>query len=239
MISCSNKQEKKNQITLFAASSVTNVAQELSDDFERTSGIKVRLNLASSGILARQIESGANFDYYISANYKWMQYVDSMALVKKSSITKLASNQMVAIVPLADKRNIQEKEFRLNFPTLFTGRLSIGDPKHVPAGKYAMQVIESYAWEKELVNRILPAKNVRDALLMVELGEAEMGIVYKTDAEKSSKVNIIYSFADTVCEPIRYMGASSKSSSESLDQFLLYLQSAEAKNIWSKNGFKI
>jgi molybdate transport system substrate-binding protein len=238
MISCSNRQEKKNQISIFAASSVTNVARELAHDFERSSGIKVKLNIASSGILARQIESGALFDYYISANQNWMKYVDSLSLVNKHSIRNLASNQLVAIVPFTDQRAISENDFLMQFPSLFSGRLSIGDPKHVPAGKYAMQAIDYYEWDEELGNRILPAKNVRDALLMVELGEAEMGIVYQTDAKKSAKVNIVYTFPYHACDSIHYMGAASKSKSESLDQFLLYLQSIEAKQIWNKNGFK-
>ncbi|WP_321516336.1 molybdate ABC transporter substrate-binding protein [Marinifilum fragile] len=239
VFSCSNKKNRKNEITLFAASSVTNVAQEISINFEKKTGVKIRLNIASSGILARQIESGANFDYYISANKKWMDYIDSKHLVEKSTIKNLATNQLVAIVPVGNNKKPNNDEVENNFPNQFSGRLSIGDPKHVPAGKYAMQVIKFYGWQNDLADRYLPAKNVRDALLMVEMGEAEMGIVYETDAMKSEKVNIVYRFPNTACEAITYIGAAKKERSESLNSFLLYLQSDDVKSIWRANGFNL
>jgi molybdenum ABC transporter, periplasmic molybdate-binding protein len=239
VFSCSNKKNRKNEITLFAASSVTNVAQEISRSFEKETGIKVKLNVASSGILARQIESGADFDYYISANKKWMDYIDSLQLVEKTTIKNLATNRLVAIVPEGNNKKLNSEEVENNFLNQFRGRLSIGDPKHVPAGKYAMQVIKFYGWERDLADRYLPAKNVRDALLMVEMGEAEMGIVYETDAMKSEKVNIVYRFPNTACEAISYVGAAKKERSESLNSFLLYLQSEEVKRIWRINGFNL
>jgi molybdate transport system substrate-binding protein len=239
VLSCSNKKSRNNEVTLFAASSVTNVAQEIAGSFERETGIKVKLNIASSGILARQIESGADFDYYISANKSWMDYIDSLNLVEKATVKNLATNRLVVIVPSGNDKKPNRGEIENNFPNLFAGRLSIGDPKHVPAGKYAMQAIKFYGWEKDLTDRYLPAKNVRDALLMVEMGEAEMGIVYETDATKSKKVNIVYRFPLTACESIAYAGAAKKKRSESLNSFLLYLQSEEVKSIWRTNGFNL
>ena len=237
--SCAGKQKKQNQLIVFAASSMTNVVQEISEDFEKETGIRVKLNIASSGILARQIESGAEFDYYVSANKNWMDYVDSLNLVQKNSIRNLASGQLVAIVPNSDNRKFDKDTFKNNFPNLFKGRLSIGDPKHVPAGKYAVQALKFYGCYKDFANRLLPAKNVRDALLMVEMGEVEVGIVYKTDAMKSPNVKIVHTFPQNACGPINYTGASKVGNSKSLDQFLLYLQSAQAKEIWTRNGFNI
>lgn len=237
--SCAGKQKKQNQLIVFAASSMTNVVQEISDDFKNETGIRVKLNIASSGILARQIESGAEFDYYISANKNWMDYVDSLRLVQKNSIRNLASGQLVVIVPKNDERIINNEAFKNRFPAMFEGRLSVGDPKHVPAGKYAMQALKFYGCYEDFSNRLLPAKNVRDALLMVEMGEVEVGIVYETDARKSDKVKIVHIFPENAYEPIHYIGASKMENSKSLDQFLLYLQSEKAKNIWIQNGFKI
>ena len=239
IFSCSSDRKKKNHLIVFAASSMTNVVQEISDDFKKETGIRVKLNIASSGILARQIESGAEFDYYISANKNWMDYVDSLRLVQKNSIHYLASSQLVVIVPINYERRISNEAFKNRFPELFEGRLSVGDPKHVPAGKYAMQALKFYGCYEDFSNRLLPAKNVRDALLMVEMGEVEVGIVYETDAKKSDKVKIVHIFPENAYDPIHYIGASKMESSKNLDQFLLYLQSGKAKNIWTQNGFKI
>jgi molybdate transport system substrate-binding protein len=239
IFSCSGEKKANDTLILFAASGVTNVAKEISENFHKETGIKIRLNIASSGILARQIESGAEFDYFISANKSWMNHVDRLQLVQKNSIVNLASSHLVAIVPQTDQREFFEEDFKNNFPNLFKGRLSVGDPKHVPAGLYAMQAINSYGFSEALSNRILPAKNVRDALLMVELGEAEMGIVYETDAIKSDKVKIVHVFTESSHDQISYMGAAKISGTKNIEQFLLYLQSENAKSIWKKNGFKI
>lgn len=239
LISCSSGNKSKNSISVFAAASVTNVMTEIAGEFKNETGIRIQLNFASSGILARQIESGAGFDYYVSASKEWMDYLDSLQLVDRNLINSIAENRMVAIVPIENKELFVDSASIVNFPDLFEGRISIGDPAHVPAGKYAQQIMSSNSWEVKLAKRILPAKNVRDALFMVEMGEAEMGIVYLSDAQKSKKVRVLYEFAVNDCDPILYYGAGKIKSDEKLKAFLTFLEGDKAKLIWKRNGFKI
>jgi molybdate transport system substrate-binding protein len=239
VISCSSHDKSAKSISVFAASSVTDVMTEIAGEFMNETGIIVRLNFASSGILARQIESGAGFDYYVSASKEWMDYLDSLQLVDRVSINSIAGNRMVAIVPIENKELFVDSVSIVNFPDLFKGRISIGDPAHVPAGKYAQQIMSSNSWEVKLAKRILPAKNVRDALFMVEMGEVEMGMVYSSDAQKSKKVRVIYEFAVDDCDPILYYGAGKIKSDEKLKAFITFLEGDKAKLIWKRNGFKI
>ena len=103
--------------------------------------MNLRLNYASSGILERQIASGADCDYYISASQKWMDYVKNLHLMDEKSIVCLAQNSLVAIVPTDSKLS----QFDLDrFPELFGGRIFIGDPAHVPAGRYAQEIISCH-----------------------------------------------------------------------------------------------
>ncbi len=239
LISCSSSDKSKNSISVFAAASVTNVMTEIAGEFKNETGISIRLNFASSGILARQIESGAGFDYYVSASKDWMDYLDSLQLVNRNSINSIAENSMVAIVPIENKELFVDSASIVNFPNLFKGRISIGDPAHVPAGKYAQQIMISNAWDTKLAKRILPAKNARDALFMVEMGEVEMGMVYLSDAQKSKKVRAVYEFEVTDCDPILYYGAGKIKSDENLEIFMAFLKGDKAKLIWKRNGFKI
>ena len=237
--SCQSKRKDDNSLILFAAASVTNVVYEIAENFQSKTGIQVKINIASSGVLARQIVSGAPFDYFISANKNWMQYVDSAQFVDSNSIRILASNSLVAIVPNNDTKSYNTGTFTKLLPNLFQGRLSVGDPVHVPAGKYARQTMQFYGIDKLLKDRYLPAKNARDALLMVEMREAEMGIVYKTDASGSDKVRVVYEFPEKTCEPIHYLGAAGKNRPKALNKFEVYLQSEAAKMVWKKNRFKL
>ncbi|MBL4560727.1 MAG: molybdate ABC transporter substrate-binding protein [Labilibaculum sp.] len=239
LLSCSSHNKSTNSISLFAAASVTEVMTEIAGEFKKETGISVRLNFASSGILARQIESGAGFDYYVSASKEWMDYLDSLQLVDRISIRSIAGNRMVAIVPLENKDLQLDSVSIVNFPDLFNGRISIGDPTHVPAGKYAQEIMKNNSWNDKLAKRILPAKNVRDALFMVEMGEVEMGIVYLSDAQKSKKVRTVYQFAEADCDPIFYYGASKLIKDKNTEAFATFLNTDKAKFIWKKNGFKI
>eukprot|EP01029_Cantina_marsupialis_P000245 TRINITY_DN10212_c0_g3_i1.p2 TRINITY_DN10212_c0_g3~~TRINITY_DN10212_c0_g3_i1.p2 ORF type:complete len:257 (+),score=37.06 TRINITY_DN10212_c0_g3_i1:3754-4524(+) len=237
--SCIVNSKKKPVVTVFAAASVTDVVNNMAEDFKSKTGISLRVNFASSGILARQIESGADCDYYISASKSWMDYVDSLKLMNEISIEVLAQNRMALIVPLQSAINELSQEDLYRLPELFEGRISIGDPSHVPAGKYAHRIIEKNNWKNALENRYLPAKDVRDALFMVEMNEVEMGMVYKSDALKSKKVRMVYEFPKEDCFRISYFGISSKENDERLNQFVQYLHSEEARNVWVKHGFVI
>lgn len=238
LISCSNKEKKSKSITVFAAASVTNVIQEIAKSYSKETGVKIRLNIASSGILARQIESGADFDYYISASKTWMDYVDSNKLVAHNSVCTVAGNSLVAIVPNNSEISVIDTSNIYNFPKLFRGRLSLGDPGHVPVGKYSVQVLKYYQCNETLLDRYLPAKNARDALFMVEMAECGMGMVYASDAINSQKVKIIYEFPDKACDPIRYYAAISNGENQYMNQFLEFMKSDQVKEIWKRNGFK-
>lgn len=236
---CTGKRSNENAITVMAAASLTDVVSEFANDFKEETGISVRLNFASSGILARQIENGADFDYYISASKDWMDYLDSLQLVDENSINILAGNRIAAIVPVENTKLTLDSTSICEFPDLFEGRISIGDPLHVPAGKYATQIIRKYGWEDKLKRRYLPAKDVRDALFMVEMGEVEMGMVYQSDAIKSGKVRLVYEFPESSCDPIQYYGAGNRNSEQKLKKFIAYLKGNRASSIWLKNGFKL
>jgi molybdate transport system substrate-binding protein len=126
----------------------------------------------------------------------------------------------------------------LDFPKAFAGRLAIGDPAHVPAGQYAAEALKSLGWYKSLEPRFLKTKDVRSALMVVELGECEMGIVYATDAMKSDKVRAVGVFPESSHQPVEYWAAKGKYGGSAADSLLNYLHSAEADYIWKSFGFK-
>jgi len=224
-------------LTVYAAASVSKVMHEIATDFKKSTGITLRMNFASSGTLARQLEGGAECDYFVSASREWMSYADSLNLIDKQSIHALVNNRIVAVVPVSNTDLVIRPGEIARFPSLFQGRLSIGDPNYVPVGKYAQQIIEKYNWKSALNGKYLPAKDARDALFMVEMGEAEMGLVYYSDAFQSKKVRIVYTFPAQACDIIRYYGAAGKNKKKALTTFISYLQSEKAHQIWMDNGF--
>ncbi len=224
-------------LMVFSAASLTDVLSELADSFEVKYKVKVKTNMASSGTLARQIEQGGKPDIYISASKKWADYVDSLGYIQKGFKATIANNQLVLIAPKTSTTEVASIDSTLDFISLLKdARLSMGDPAHVPAGKYAKQSLEYYGWYKQLNGKTLPAKDVRSALMVVEMEEAPMGIVYKTDALKSTKVKILNSFPENSHKPIMYVSGVINDKQIAKD-FFAYIQTAQAKTIWEKYGF--
>jgi molybdate transport system substrate-binding protein len=180
------------ELVVFAAASLREVFQGLAASFEQARpNTKVRLNLAGSQELRTQIEQGARADVFASADLKHMASLHKQGLVETPAI--FARNQLVIVVPRGNPAGIQA------LPDLPRARrLVIGAPE-VPIGGYTVQIFEAAArkhgaalrgrLEARVVSREL---NVRQVLAKVVLGEADAGIVYRTDALGSrDKVEMI------------------------------------------------
>ena len=168
-----------------------------------------------------------------------MDYLYTIDLTEDSTIRQCAMNSLVIIVPSKSNLDSILVKDLSKIPELFNGRLSIGNPEYVPAGSYAKQALQKLGCYDELEGRLLPAKDVRSALMMVELAESELGIVYLTDALSSHKVKVIGSFPDTLHQPISYYISRMKNhSSQIASNFYTFIQSNEACEVWKKYGFQ-
>jgi molybdate transport system substrate-binding protein len=116
---------------------------------------------------------------------------------------------------------------------------AIGDPNHVPAGKYGQQSLEYFNLYKMLEDQgIVTTANVRAALMLVELEEADLGIVYKSEAQKSDKVKVLSTFPTNTHLPIEYYcGLLDKDNenAQAFYDFLLY--STQANSLYQEYGF--
>jgi len=220
------------ELILFNAASTTDVMADLAELYQESTGILIHLNPASSGTLARQIEQGAPADLYLSANLKWMDHVQALNNSFESST--LLGNRLVWISGNDTETTI---DFRSPNAPEIENYLSMGDPEHVPAGKYAAEALKSLGWFKQVEDRILPGSDVRAALSVVELQEAQWGIVYETDAMKSTKVFVNGIFPEETHTPILYALALLSSDNENARDFYQFLQSPEALAIYRSYGF--
>ena len=230
--------QKKSSVSVFAAASLADVMTSLAKTYETKTGVKVTLNFASSGTLARQMQEDATPGVYLSASPQWMKFACANGSADSTACFPVARNRLVAVVPMNSLIDTLPVTSSLVFPNAFRGRLAIGDPAHVPAGRYAAEALKSMGWYEELQPRFLKTKDVRSALMVVELGECEMGIVYATDAMKSQKVRAVGIFPEDSHPVIEYWAAKGKFGGAEADSLLNYLRSAEADYIWKKFGFK-
>ena len=119
--------------------------------------------------------------------------------------------------------------------------IAIGDPKSVPAGKYAKKALEKIGLWEELKTKFATADDVRNALTYVETGAAEAGIVYATDAAISKKVKVVVEIPESLTGPVCYPVVLLKHGERNVAavSFYRFLQSPESFRVFRKYGFTI
>jgi molybdate transport system substrate-binding protein len=230
---------RSQSVTVFAAASLRNALDEVDAFNRKKGGPKVVVSYASSSALAKQVENGAPADIFISADLDWMDYLEKRNLIKAASRTNLLRNELVIVAPAGT--NVSFK-IGPRFPLaaqLGTGRLAMGDPDHVPAGKYGRAALEALGVWQSVADRIARAENVRSALLFVSRGEAPLGIVYRTDALADKKVRIVGAFPADSHPPIVYPAAilAGRQGAAAAGEFFAVLQSPQAAAIFKAHGF--
>jgi len=235
MSALSNAQDK---VTIFAAASLTNAITDIATQYEKEQAVQVQTSFASSSTLAKQIEKGAPADIFISADTKWMSYLQDKTLLKADSHVNLLGNQLVLIAP-KNKAFKVEMDKSFNFAGAFAGKLCTGELDSVPVGIYAKQSLKNLNWWDAVKMRIVGTQDVRVALVFVERSECDAGIVYATDAKVSNKVEVISAFPDTSHDLIVYPLALVKNANPAATGFYDYLKSEKAKAIFIKYGFTI
>ncbi len=213
-------------LSVFAAASATDALKEIAAAHEMDGGESVRFNFASSGTLARQIDAGAPADVFLSANERWMDWLESTGAANLHGRFNCAANALVLVAPPGST---------LKFDGVLNGRVAVGDFKSVPAGIYAEEALAHMGWLAAWRPKLIMSSNVRTALLYVQRGEVEAGIVYATDA-KAAGLRVVGTFPADSHGPIVYPVAAC-SEKESALRFLEFLKSDKAKAILKKHGF--
>lgn len=227
-------------VTVFAAASLTNALQEIVSQYEKNKDeIKIVASYASSSTLARQIEQGAPADLFISADQQWMDYAAQKNSVENDTRYTLLGNELVLIAPADTQAKAVTIDKNTDWKSLLKGqRIATGDPDHVPAGIYAKEALQNLgAWDT-LSPVMARANNVRAALALVERNETPYGIVYGSDAVASQKVTVVGHFPENSHKPVEYPMAIVKDHRHpAVSAFYDYLKGQEAAVIFKKYGF--
>jgi molybdate transport system substrate-binding protein len=226
---------------VLAASSLQDALTEVADAWEEQGHPKPVLSFAASSALARQVESGAPADIFISADEEWMDTLAEGGFVKGER-ADLLSNRLVLVAPLDSTLEVDLDDPAGLLRALPPGsRVAMGDPESVPAGKYGKAAFESLGLWDGLKDRIAPAENVRAALALVEAGEVPLGVVYETDFfAAGGKVKVMASIPIESYPKILYPAAVlGQDPSTETTGFYKFLLGPEARKIFVGYGFRL
>jgi molybdate transport system substrate-binding protein len=227
-------------VVVFAAASLTNALDQAARLFERQGGVHARTSYAASSVLAKQIETGAPADIFISADLDWMDYLEQRHLIRSSTRENLLGNRLVLIAPADSKEKVEIKPGMDLAGLLGGGRLAMADPDTIPAGKYGKAALEKLGIWDSVKAAVAPADNVRAALAYVSRRETPFGIVYATDAAADSRVRVVAVFPEDTHPPIVYPAAiTAASTNPGAARLLAFLGSPAARPIFDKQGFTV
>ena len=219
-----------------AATSLTDVLEEIGKGYSAAGGGPVRFNFGGSNTLARQIVNGAPADVFVSADDAQMDVVQKAGTIVDGSRVEVVSNQLV-VASLAARADVVRATWTSRSPDI--RRLAIGDPSAVPAGVYARRYLEGKGLWTAYESRIVPTANVRAALVAVENGAADAAIVYATDMAMArgavAAVVIPLDEAPRIVYPAAVLTASTNRAEAT--RFVSFLVGAQAAEIFRRHKF--
>lgn len=228
-------------LTVFAASSLTDAFTEIGKNFEAAHpGLAVTFNFGGSQALRTQIEQGAQADVFASANAKEMDTLVSGGFVDAGAPAIFLTNKLVVILPAKNPANITRLEDLSK-----SGLKLVLAAEEVPVGKYARQALDNMSTsfgadfkDKVLANVVSSEDNVKQVVAKVQLGEADAGIVYVSDAVAAPELKTIEIPAGQNVIAKYPLAALEKSSDPELARaFVAYVLSPEAQAVLQKWGF--
>lgn len=223
-------------LSVFAAASLADALEKLTPAFVAASGHRPVFNLSGSNDLARQIAAGAPADVFFSADAAQMDAVERAGRVRAGDRVELLSNTLVIVVPA-------DSPLALGRPSdlLQARRLALADPQAVPAGVYARAWLEAQGLWTQLAPRVIPTLNVRAALHAVETGNAEAGVVYRSDARLSRRARVAFEVPREQGPRIVYVVAPVADSprASAAAAFVRHLRSPESARVFERHGFLV
>jgi len=222
-------------LSVLAASSLQEVLPAVAMAWERSGGVPVRFRFDATSRLAPQLFRGAPADVFVSADIEWMRWLEERGSVDPASVRSVATNQLVFAVPRSTAFTPRDPS-GLRDPDVHRIALAGED---VPAGRYAKAALESSGMWDVVQDRIVRGGSVRGALQWVARGEADGGVVYRSDALAESEVRIAFMFPSEDNAAVVYPAAvvTGSPNTEAADAFLDFLEGPDARQIFATAGF--
>ncbi len=226
-------------VIVSAAASLTNAFQEIGKRFTVLHpNVFIRFNFGSSGALQHQIEQGAPVDVFASAGNKEMNILANENLIQKNTRTIFVTNSLVLVCRKGSRLKSWD-----DLAKPFVKHVAISDPQSVPSGRYAEETLKHKKIWNIVIKKAVLGEDVRQTLSYVVQGDAQAGIVFRTDAEYAAKsINIIATAHSGVDHsPIVYPIALVSSTHHPLfaKEFLEFVLGNTGRAILTRFGFTV
>ena len=237
-------QEKKSapELVVAAAADLSSALQEISDGYEKKTGVKVKLSFGASGALTQQIQNGAPFDLFFSADMDYPRQLIAAGAADGATLYQYAVGRLVLWVPADSPLDVEHKGIQILLDPSVK-KISIANPQHAPYGRAAAATLKHYGMSDQVADRLVLGENISQAAQFVESGNAQAGFVALAHAAAPSmKGKGKYWEVPAEAYPQLAQGVVVLSRSEhkkEAAEFLEYVKTKETGDLLRKYGFTL
>jgi molybdate transport system substrate-binding protein len=226
-------------IAIAAASDLNFAMKDLIGEYEKSTGNHVKLSLGSSGNFYAQIQNGAPFDLYFSADIGYPKKLEEAGLTVPGSLYRYAVGRIVLWTNRSSQRDVAKGLEILRDPAI--KKIAIANPKHAPYGRAAVAAMQHFKVYDEAKDRLVLGENISQAAQFIESGACDIGVIALSLAlAPTMKAAGTYWEIPSEAHPPLEQGAAILKSSKhqkTAQQFLEFMQSVQGQEIMRRYGF--
>jgi molybdate transport system substrate-binding protein len=229
------------EIAVAAASDLNFAIKELIGEFEKQTGHRVKLSLGSSGNFYAQLQQGAPFDLYFSADIGYPKKLEEAGLTVPGSLYRYAVGRVVLWVPNTSPLDLSKGLTVLREPGI--KKIAIANPKHAPYGRAAVAAMEHAQVYGGVKDRLVLGENISQAAQFIESGACGVGIIALSlaMAPAMSTAGRYWEIPAEAHPPLEQGAVVMKQSKnqELARSFLGFLQGPQGQEIMTRYGFTL
>lgn len=230
------------EINVAAAADLSAALEEVAANYEKRTGVAVKLSFGASGALTQQIQNGAPFDVFFSADMGYPQQLIAGGQAEGASLYRYAVGKLVLWVPKDSPLDVEHKGMDVLLDASVR-KISIANPHHAPYGRAAAAALKHYGLDEKVADRLVLGENISQAAQFVESGNAQAGFVALAHAlAPAMQGKGKYWVVPAEAYPPLDQGVvliSHSPHQQDAAAFLKYVKSAEASAVLQHYGFTL
>jgi molybdate transport system substrate-binding protein len=229
------------EVRIAAAADLNFAMKELSAEFEKASGTKVKVTFGSSGNFFSQMQNGAPFDVFLSADIDYARKLETAGLAEPGAVFPYALGRIIVWLPPDSKIELE----KLGWKSLLDSsiqKIAIANPQHAPYGRAAIAAMQKAGIYEQVKAKLVFGENISQAAQFVQSGNAQAGILALSLAMSPAMRNgKSWGIPAQQYPPILQGAVVLKNASNKVEaiRFLAFLKSEPARKILEKYGFSI
>lgn len=229
------------EIAVAAASDLNFAIKELIAEYEKQTSQHVKLSLGSSGNFYAQLQQGAPFDLYFSADIGYPQKLEEAGLTVPGSLYRYAIGRVVLWAPKRSPLDVSKGMTVLREPSI--RKIAIANPKHAPYGRAAVAAMERAQVYADVKDRLVLGENISQAAQFIESGACDVGIIALSLAlaPAMKSAGSYWEIPAEAHPPLEQGAVVMKHSKQqaAAGQFLEFMKSVQGQEIMTRYGFTV